>query len=83
MPEYRHYVTGKLVLGGVQPSRVSAAGWLAAVYAILMEAPGEMLQKMHDQIVIKSAVLRPDRKTWGLTPEQVALTNRLTGKNRR
>jgi len=53
------------------------------VYAILMEAPGEALQKMHDQIVIKSAVLRPDRATWGLTPDQVALTNRLTGKGAR
>lgn len=62
---------------------MSAAGWLAAVYAILLECPGEQLQKMYDQIVIKSAMLRPDRATWGLAPEQVALSNRLTGKTPR
>jgi len=69
------------VLAGVDASRVSAAGWLAAVYAILMETPPDSrLQKMYDQLVIKGAILRPDRKTWGLTPDQVALSNRLTGK---
>jgi hypothetical protein len=74
-------VAGKLVLAGVDASRVSAAGWLAAVYAILMETPPDSrLQKMYDQLVIKGAMLRPDRSTWGLTPDQVALSNRLTGK---
>jgi hypothetical protein len=69
------------VLAAVDASRVSAAGWLAAVYAILMEAPPDSrLQKMYDQLVIKGAMIRPDRKTWGMTPEQVALSNRLTGK---
>lgn len=77
---YRPYVHGRLTLAGLDPSRVSAASWLDAVYAILMEAPAEALQKMHDQLVIKAAILRPDRATWGLAPEQIALSNRLTGK---
>lgn len=68
------------MLAGVQASRVPAAGWLDAVYAILMECPDEILRKMHDQIVLKSGMLRPDRATWGMTPDQIEMSRRLTGK---
>lgn len=69
---------GKLTLAGVDESRVSAARWLDAVYAILMTAPAESLEKMQDQLTLKTNVVRPDRATWGLTPEQIEMQSRLT-----
>lgn len=77
--ELKAYVNGKLALAGLD-SRVSAAVWLDAIYAIVAEAPVELLKKMHGQIVIESAKLRPDRDTWGATPEHVAMQNKVIGK---
>jgi hypothetical protein len=71
-------VHGKLTLAGVDPSRVSAARWLDAVYAILMEAPAEALERMNDQLTLKTNIVRPNRETWGLTPEQIEMQSRLT-----
>jgi hypothetical protein len=80
-PAYVHYVGGKLALAGLDESRVSAAGYLDAVYAILLEGPGdEQLRKVHDQIVIKMGMVKPDRETWGLHPDQIAMQNRLVGQ---
>lgn len=60
---------GKLALAGID-LRVSAACWFDAAYAIVMEAPTEALEKMADRLAIASARARPDRETWGMTPEQ-------------
>lgn len=79
-PYLKTYVAGKLALSGVD-SRVPAATWFDAVYAIVVEAPHELLEKLHAQLTISSARLRPDRSTWGATPDQVALTNKITGLN--
>lgn len=80
-PAYVHYVGGKLALSGLDESRVSAAGYLDALYAILLEGPGdEQLRKVHDQIVIKMGMIKPDRETWGLHPDQIAMQNRLVGR---
>lgn len=79
-PAYVHYVGGKLTLAGIDETRVSAAGFLDALYAILLESPGdEQLRKVHDQIVIKMGMVKPDRATWGLLPDQIAMQNRLVG----
>lgn len=80
-PAYVHYVSGKLVLAGIDETRVSAAGFLDALYAILLENPGdEQLRKVHDQIVIKMGMVKPDRESWGLHPDQIAMQNRLVGR---
>jgi hypothetical protein len=79
-PHLKAYVSGKLVLGRVD-SRVSAAVWWDALYAIVVDAPHEQLEKLYDQIVLKSHQLRPDRATWGLLPDQVAMTNKIVGKD--
>lgn len=69
---------GQLTLAGVDESRVSVARWLDAVYAILMTAPAEQLERMQDQLTLKSNIARPNRETWGLTPEQIEMQSRLT-----
>lgn len=80
-PPVRPYVSGRLALAGID-LRVPAAVWLDAVYAIVLEAPHELLEKVHGQITIQTARMRPDRETWGMTPDQVALTNKLTGQSK-
>jgi hypothetical protein len=77
----RPYVNGKLALAGFD-SRVAAATWFDALYAIVVDAPGEILEKLHGDIVIQTARLRPDRETWGALPEHVALTNKMTGQDK-
>lgn len=80
-PHLKSYVNGRLALGGVD-LRVPVATWLDAVYAIVMDAPEDkQLQGFHDLLVRETARARPDRDTWGATPEQVALTKKLTGSN--
>lgn len=61
-------------------SRAPAAVWLDALYAIVVDAPLELLEKLHDKIQLKSDQLRPDRSTWGLLPHQVEMTNKIIGK---
>lgn len=70
---------GQITLAGLDESRVSGGRWLDMVYAIVMQAPHEILEKMQSQITIQTARLRPDRETWGLLPDQVALGAKLTG----
>lgn len=71
------YVNGQLALARMD-SRVPAGTWLDAVYAIITTAPHELLEKLHGQITIKSARLRPDRDSWGMLPDQVAMQEKLT-----
>lgn len=56
--------------------RVSAACWFDAVWSILMDAPGDRLQKASDQMTLAQNRARPDRETWGMTPEQQAMMQR-------
>ena len=75
---------GRLALAGVVDSRVSPARWLDMAYAIFTEAPHQVLEELNKRIVMETSRLRPDRETWGLLPEQVALSSKLTGDaNRR
>jgi hypothetical protein len=77
----KSYVRGKLALAGID-LRVPADTWLDAVYAIVVEAPHEVLEKVHGQFIVASARIAPDRDSWGALPEHVALTNKLTGLDR-
>jgi hypothetical protein len=72
------YVRGKLRLAGVGPE-TPAAEWLDAAYAAFCDAPHEVLDKLQTTIVMQTARIRPDRATWGLRPEHVALTKKITG----
>ena len=70
-------MSGKLALAGVD-LRAPASVWLDAVYAIVVDAPNEQLQRIHEQITMQAGRLRPDRDSWGLDPDQAALTNKIT-----
>jgi len=56
--------------------RASAACWSDAVWAIVVDAPHEALEKAEHQMTLQAARANPDRETWGATPEQQALMNR-------
>jgi len=79
-PHLKAFVSGKMALAGVD-SRAPAAVYLDALYAIVVEAPHEGLEKLHDQITLKTHQLRPDRETWGLLPDQVEMTKKIIGKD--
>lgn len=56
------------------------AGWLDAVYVILLEAPSDdALRKAADQLVNIEDRVAPNRETWGLRPEHQERQARLTG----
>lgn len=66
---------GKLALAGID-LRVSAACWFDAAYAIIIEAPHDVLNKMFDHLVRSQARAEPDRETWGLLPEHQRLMSK-------
>lgn len=77
-PSYKAFILGKLAIYGID-LRVPLATWLDAVYAIVMsEMDADRLDKMHASVTIASARARPDRESWGLTPDQVALSSKMT-----
>lgn len=80
--EYAPYVRGRLALAGID-SRVPLATWLDAVYAIVADAPHNVLGPLDDQLTLQSGRLRPDRDTWGMSPGQIRMQGRLTGQGRR
>lgn len=74
------YLRGRLALAGVG-LRTPLADWLDAVYAAYLDGPPEeVLRKAHQQTVIGAARLRPNRETWGLEPDHVALSKGLMGQ---
>lgn len=74
------YLRGRLVLAGVG-LHTPLADWLDAVYAAYLDGPEEtVLKKAHQQTVIGAARLRPNRDTWGLEPDHVALGQGLVGQ---
>lgn len=74
-PSLKHYIRGKLALAGID-LRVTAACWFDAVWAILMEAPHDVLTKTADKMTLAQNRARPDRDNWGLSAEEQALTQR-------
>lgn len=64
---------GKLALAGFNDSRADAGSWLDAVYAIVADAPHEVIKEMYKQITLAGARIAPDRDTWGLLPEHQAI----------
>lgn len=77
-PAYKAFIWGKLAIYRMD-LRVPLATWLDAVYAIVMsEMDKDRLDKMHASLTIASARARPDRESWGLTPDQVALSQKMT-----
>lgn len=69
---YGSYIQGRLALAGVD-LHTPVATWLDAVWALYVDAPHQLLEKMAKERVIRAAQLRPDRETWGKLPEQRAL----------
>lgn len=69
---YQSYIQGRLALAGVD-LRTPLATWLDAVWAVYVDAPHELLEKLTKERVVRAAQLRPDRETWGKLPEQRAL----------
>jgi hypothetical protein len=69
---YRSYIQGRLALAGVD-LHAPVATWLDAVWAVYVDAPHQLLEKMAKERVVRAAQLRPDRETWGKLPEQRAL----------
>jgi len=55
------------------------AMYLDAAYAAVCDAPHDLLDKLQVSITLQSARMRPDRATWGLLPEHVALSQKITG----
>ncbi len=71
---------GRLALAGFDYGG-PANEWFDAVFALLADAPHEVLGKLTDSLTAMAArSARRDRDTWGLTPEQVALTQRQLGQ---
>ena len=69
---YRSYLQGRLALAGVD-LHTPVATWLDAVWALYVDAPHQLLEKLAKDRVVRAAHLRPDRETWGKLPEQRAL----------
>lgn len=47
-----------------------------AVWAIVVDAPQEALEKIEERMTIHEARANPDRETWGVTPEQQKMMKR-------
>lgn len=74
------YLRGRLALAGIG-LHTPLSEWLDAVYAAYLDGPGsDVLKKAHEQVVIAAARVRPDRSTWGLEPDHVALGKGLMGQ---
>lgn len=62
---------GHLVLHGANDPRMPLSDWLDAVYASLVGAPFDVLERLEDNLVINAALADPEgaRESWGLLPE--------------
>lgn len=67
-----YYVRGKLAIAGLD-LRTPLATWLDAVYAIVADAPHEVLEKLWPKLTSAAARVKPDRETWGVLPEHQQL----------
>lgn len=75
--EYGPYVRGRLALAGLDDSRVPASRYCDAIYAIVADAPHDVLKDLFKQLTIQGAAAAPDRDTWGLLPEHQMLAGGL------
>lgn len=71
------YVRGRLRLAGID-LREPLGGVLDCVYAIVAEAPHDVLERWRKQLTMEGAKAWPERDTWGLTPEMQRLSAPLT-----
>lgn len=71
---------GRLALAGLN-SRTALSAYCAAVWAIVVEAPHEAIQKITDQLIVSEAVRDPERarETWGVLPEHQAGARKAEG----
>lgn len=67
---------GQMFASGVT-DETPLAMWLDVAYATLVNAPHEILGKVHDQMVLTAARIAPDRSTWGLLPEHQEMSRRV------
>lgn len=79
-PIYRGYIQGRLALAGMD-LHVPVSNWLDAVWAVYVDAPHKLLTDLAKERVVRAAQLRPDRDTWGATPEHQALGRGLVGQD--
>jgi hypothetical protein len=63
-----------------EQSRAPASTYLDAIYAIVADAPHEVLKEMAKQLTIAGAKIAPDRETWGLLPEHQMLAGDMKPK---
>lgn len=69
---------GRLALAGMtEDSRVPVSRYLDALYAIVADAPHDVLKELAKNLTIAGARIAPDRDTWGLLPEHQALQGAL------
>lgn len=66
------------MLAGIDP-RVDADAFVAATWAIIVDAPDERLQKLEDRMILAVARADPERarEDWGLRPEHQKATQGL------
>lgn len=67
---------GQLALAAFD-MRGDAACLLDAVVAIIANSPGDVLEKLDKELVMKGAMAYPDRETWGLLPEHQRMAGNL------
>lgn len=75
--KYGPYVRGRLALAGLDDSRVHASTYCDAIYAIVADAPHDVLDELLKQLTVSGAAAAPDRDTWGLLPEHQAIAGAL------
>jgi hypothetical protein len=66
------YVRGRLALADFD-LRGDCGGWLDAVYAILADAPHEIIEQLNKRLIVAGTRAAPDPDTWGLLPEHQSM----------
>jgi hypothetical protein len=74
-------VRGKLTLAGLDP-RDPAGSVLDAIYAIVADAPHDMIEKWDKKLIMEGAKAWPERDTWGVLPEHRRLSGGLMSNSR-
>jgi hypothetical protein len=70
------YVRGQLALHRVD-LRDDGARVLDMIHALIATAPGEVLEKLDKELVMKGARAYPDRDSWGVLPEHQRMSGGL------
>lgn len=70
------YIRGKLTLAGIDP-RDPVGSVADCVYAIVADAPHDVLQQWDKKLIMEGAKAWPERDTWGVLPEHRRLSGGL------